>query len=141
MTFRVLRMGMEQQAKLFHESIYDALGTLINALGGPKRVGPMLWPEKLLDASSQLARDCVNPSRKERFDPEQTLLLLKKGREIGCHDAVNYICEAAGYTAPDPVEPETELAKLLREYLELKRREGQLEPKIEEQRTKLARVA
>lgn len=129
------------QSRLFHESIYDALGTLVAALGGPKKVGPMLWPEKTLDAAAQLVRDCLNSARKERFDPEQTLLLLKKGREIGCHDAVNFICGEAGYANPAPIEPEDEYARLQREYINAVNLLAKLTPRIEEQRTKLSRVA
>lgn len=126
--------------QLFYETIYDALGAVVSALGGPKKVGPMLWPEKTLDAAAQLLRDCLNPARKERFDPEQTLFLLKQGRAIGCHDAVNYLCAEAGYDAPRPVEPEDEMARLQREYVQAVKLLATLTPKIEEAKTKL-RVA
>lgn len=131
-------MTMEQAA-LFHETIYDALGTLVSALGGPKKVGSMLWPEKTIDAAAQLVRDCLNPARKERFDPEQTLFLLAKGREVGCHDAMHFACERAGYERPRPTDPEDELSKMLREYLDIEKRRSVLQPKIEEARLRLAR--
>jgi hypothetical protein len=131
---------MTNQPVLFHESILDALGTLVNALGGPMKVGPRLWPEKTLDAAAQLVRDCLNPTRKERFDPEQTLLLLKWGKQVGCHEAINYICFEAGYDKPPILEPEDELARLQREYIEAVKLLSQLTPKIEEQRSKLQRV-
>jgi hypothetical protein len=129
------------QRQLFHETVYDALGALVSAAGGPKKVGPMLWPEKTLDAAAQLVRDCLNAARKERFDPEQTLFLLKLGRQIGCHDAVNYICGEAGYASPAPIEPEDEYARLQREYINAVRALQSLTPKLEQAQAKLQRVA
>lgn len=133
-------MSMDQR-QLFHESIYDALGTLVSALGGPKKVGPRLWPEKTLDAAAQLVRDCLNASRKERFDPEQFTLLLRWGREIGCHDAVNYVCGEAGYASPQPIEPEDEYARLQRQYIEAVKLLAAITPKLAETQAKLQRVA
>jgi hypothetical protein len=126
--------------QLFYETVYDALGSVVSALGGPKKVGPMLWPEKTLDAAAQLIRDCLNPARKERFDPEQTLFLLKRGREIGCHDAINYVCGEAGYTSPTPIEPEDEHARLTRDYIAAVKVLQAITPKLEQVQAKL-RVA
>jgi hypothetical protein len=84
-------------------------------------------------------KDCLNRNRREKFDPEQILWLLKKGREIGCHEPLNWICTNCGYSVPEPMEQETELAKLLREYLDIERRRETLQPKIEELRLKVAR--
>ena len=125
------------QPQLFYENVYEALAAVVYALGGPKKVGPMLWPEKTLDAAAQLVRDCLNPSRKERFDPEQTLLLIRAGREVHCHVAINFICAQAGYADPAPIEPENELARLQREYIHAVQVLAKLTPKIDEARTRL----
>jgi hypothetical protein len=63
--------------------------------------------------------------------------LLRRGREVGRHEPINWICGHCGYSAPEPVEHETELAKLLREYIALDGRQDELKPKIEELRAKL----
>jgi hypothetical protein len=131
---------MSDQAKLFVTDIHDALSDLVRAIGGPKSVGQALKPEKPSDEAAGWVKDCLNRNRREKFDPEHILWLLKKGREAGCHDPIRYICTEAGYTAPEPVEPESELAKLLREYIELEGRRTGMQPKIEELRAKL-RVA
>lgn len=131
---------MSEQDRLFITDIYDALGDLVRALGGPKAVGLALKPEKTGEDAAGWIKDCLNRNRREKFDPEQILWLLRRGREVGCHEPINWICANAGYSAPEPKEPETELAKLLREYLEAETRRAALQPKIEELRTKL-RVA
>ena len=127
-----------EQRPLFHESIYDALKTVVALLGGPKKVGPLLWPEKTVDAAAQLVRDCLNASRKERFDPEQMLFLLRTGREAGCHEAMYYLCDVIGYERPAPTDPEDELQRMLREYLDIQRRGDQLKPRIDEAVSRMA---
>lgn len=129
------------QQPLFYESVYEALAGVVSALGGPKKVGPMLWPEKTLDAAAQLVRDCLNPGRKERFDPEQTMLLLREGRKVGCHAGINFICGQCGYSDPAPIEPEDELARLQREYINAVQVLSKLTPRINEAQAKLTRVA
>lgn len=128
---------MSDQQKLFITDIHDALGDLVRALGGPKAVGLALKPEKASDDAAGWIKDCLNRNRREKFDPEQILWLLRRGREVGCHEPINWICTQAGYSVPEPKEPETELAKLLREYIELESKRSAIQPKIEELRTKL----
>lgn len=130
---------MEQQT-LFHEDINDALRAAVKACGGTKSVASKLWPEKPMHDAQSYLSDCLNSARPAKLSPEQVLLLLKWSKDAGFHGAMHYITTEAGYDAPDPVEPETELAKLLREYLDCEHRRSQLQPKIEEARTKL-RVA
>lgn len=131
---------MSDQAKLFITDIYDALGDLVRAAGGPKAVGQVLKPEMPADESAGWVKNCLNRNRREKFEAEHILWLLKRGREVGCHDPIAFICQEAGYAAPEPVEPETELAKLLREYVAIETKRAGLQPKIEELRIKL-RVA
>lgn len=63
------------------------------------------------------------------------MLVARIARERGCHGVMQYLCAELSYAAPVPVEPETELAGLLREYLASKKREAQLEQKIERLRS------
>jgi hypothetical protein len=128
---------MTDQTKLFITDIHDALGDIVRAIGGPKEVGPAMKPEKPADEAAGWVKDCLNRNRREKFSPEQILWLLKQGRAAGCHEPIRWICNQAGYSAPEPIEEETELAKLLREYIELEARRTGLQPKIEELRAKL----
>lgn len=130
---------MGAQDRLFCEDINEALREIVNALGGPKKVGPMLWPEKTVDQSHSLLLACLNVERKERLTPEQVMLLLREGRGAGCHVGVYFICDQAGYDRPAPIEPEDELARLQREYIAAVAALKTLTPKIEAATLRVAR--
>lgn len=122
------------QPALFVESLNDALRDAVRACGGAKVVAAKLWPEKTPDAASRLLADCLNEHRAERLSPDQLMLVARMARDRGCHVVMQYLCSELSYAAPIPVEPETELASLLREYLAGKKRESQLEQKVEKLR-------
>ena len=109
---------MTMTPSLFHESINDALRECVQACGGHKVVGSLLWPEKAADVAGRLLSDCLNDAKRERLSPEQVLLVLRLARERGCHAGMNFIARDAGYSDPPPVEPEDERAKLQREFIE-----------------------
>lgn len=108
---------MSQHA-LFHESIADAIRAVVQATGGMKAVGRLLWPEKSADAASKLLVDCLNDTRPERLNPEQVMFLARLGRERGCHAVMLYLARECGYSDPTPIEPEDEKAALQRQYIE-----------------------
>jgi hypothetical protein len=126
-----------EQRTLFHEDINDALRAAVKACNGTKAVAMKLWPEKPMTEAQSYLNDCLNPARNAKLSPEQVLLLLRWAKEAGCHDAINYICDEVGYGRPKPIEPEDELTRLLRRYLDAKAELGATEPKIEELRAKL----
>ena len=103
------------QAPLFHESFMDAIRDSIRAAGGSKAVGAKLWPELKADQAGKKVSNCLDESRPERFTPDQLLYILKLSREAGCHSILVWMCQEAGYSSPQPLEPESELAGLIRE--------------------------
>lgn len=109
-------MRGEGQQRLFFEDINDALREVVQQLGGAKAVGAVLWPEKSVEQAQVLLLACLNSERKERLSPEQLVLLLRKGREAGCHAAINFICESCGYSAPLPVNPVDAQAQRVDEF-------------------------
>lgn len=109
---------MSDQQPLFVSDIYDALSDIVRALGGPKKVGAQLKPDRPAEEAAKWIKDCLNRERRERFDPEQMIWLLARGRETGCHAALYFICEQTGYDRPAPVNPEDERAKLQRQVVE-----------------------
>jgi hypothetical protein len=64
-----------------------------------------------------LLSDCLNENREARLNPEQLILLMRLGRDKGCHAAIDYICAAAGYSKPVPIEPDDEKAALQRQFI------------------------
>jgi hypothetical protein len=106
------------QMSLVHESITDALREAINACGGNKKVGPVLYPDLPVDQAAGRIRDCLNPDRRELFSPDQVVLIARLARDAGNHAIMNHLAVELGYLKPAPVEPEDEIARLQREFVE-----------------------
>lgn len=119
------------QLSLHHESITDALREVIQAAGGAKVVGAKMFPDLPVDHAAGRVRDCLNYDRRERFTPEQVLMILRLGHQAGCHAAMAFLTREAGYADPQPVEPEDEVVRLQREFVEASRALMQMAGKIE----------
>lgn len=119
------------QQVLFHESLNDALREVVQTLGGTKKVGVLLRPEKSADEAARWISDCLNPDRREKFDPEQVLWLLREGRRVGCHSGMHFLCSASGYSAAQPIEPKDELAELQRNFIEASKHLSRMADRIE----------
>lgn len=127
------------QPALFYDDIYDALKDVVTAAGGSKAVGTQIWPDKSVAMAHTAVLNCLDRNRPEKFSLTQLVMLLKIGRESGCHAAMNYLCSECGYTAPEPIEPEDELARLQREYIAAVQTLKTLTPKIEAANLRVAR--
>jgi hypothetical protein len=123
---------------LFMEDIYDALRCAVQSLGGPKAVGAQLWPHKPVDQAHRELGDCLNRDNPRKLDPEETLAILRLAREAGYHQAKHWLDAELGYAPSDPVEPETELTKLIRAYLERREQNDKVGPKIDEMISKIS---
>lgn len=108
---------MDQQS-LWHDSPEEALRSLVDALGGPKRVGAeLMGPGKRLEEARRLVLHWCDESRPEKPGMGELLWLLARGRQEGCHTFAAFLMREAGYADPMPVEPEDERARLMREYV------------------------
>jgi hypothetical protein len=108
-----------QQQSLIRETILEALRDDIDAAGGPKVVGLLLWPEKEcpIKAGNHL-RNCLSEDRAERLTPEQVMLVIKKAREHGSACTIAFMCDHASLTRPTPIEPEDQRAQLKRQVIQ-----------------------
>lgn len=106
------------QPALFSEDFTDALRDVVRALGGMKEVGSRLRPEIAADDAGGWLKDCLNPKRRERLNPDQVMWLIREGKKVGCHSIIHYISDDAGYTRPSPLEPKDEVAELQRQFIE-----------------------
>lgn len=106
------------QLRLVVEGVNDCMVEIVRALGGAKKVGGILWPEKAAEQAHRLLLDCLNPDRPAHLTPEQMVLLLKLSRQAGFHNAKHWLDEETGYTPSEPMEPEDEWAKLQRAYVD-----------------------
>ena len=102
---------MTSQQRLFFDDVEDALRVTVQALGGLKPVGCKLWPEKAPDAAGRLLADCLNTAKLEKLSPPQVVLLMKWGREIGCHALASYYSQECAYDFT-PIDPAIERDRL-----------------------------
>lgn len=106
-----------EQLNLIHEDIYEAIKTAVQALGGAKKVGSTLWPDKSPDKAGELLNNCLNRTRHEKLDPEQVLFLSREARKVGVHSIAVFFGDDGGYQIT-PIEPKDEMAELQRQYIE-----------------------
>lgn len=86
------------QAELpFFESPEDAVRAAVQALGGAKKVGTLLWNDKGVDNASRLLLDCINPSRAEKLEMSQVMMILRLAKEAGCHAPFQWMAAQIGY--------------------------------------------
>lgn len=81
----------------FYESPEDALRAAVQALGGSKKVGSMLWFDKGVDNASRHLMDCLNISRAEKLDLSQVMFILRMAKEAGCHSPFAWFAGEIGY--------------------------------------------
>ena len=103
---------------LFHDSIDRALEEVVVACGGFKTTGLALRPEKDADAASRWLHACLDDARPERLTPDQMLFILREGRKVSAHAAINFLLRESGYADAQPIEPEDERAALQRTFIQ-----------------------
>ena len=123
--------GRKMQQELFHETVQDALRELIRATGGTKIVGAKLWPSLPVDQSASKVSDCLNPDRRQHFNENELLHLLRIGRDIGCHAAMNHIATTSGYAEPNPVTPADEVQALQEQFIQAAKELQQMSRRLE----------
>lgn len=106
-----------EEPTMHFEDVYDVLRHVVQRSGGAKAVGALLYPEKSPDCAGRYLMDCLNPSRAEKLDPEQTLTLLRIGHQNGCHRAMHYLAKESGYSQPEPIVAADEQAELRRRFV------------------------
>ncbi|SFF15002.1 hypothetical protein [Paracidovorax wautersii] len=99
---------------LLYEDELDAARDAVKHLGGAKKVGPMIWPDKTPDGAARYLLDCLNCQRAERLAPSQLMMLMRLSREVGFHGLTAFIMRETGYAPPVPVEPTSEAELLTR---------------------------
>lgn len=119
------------QDELFHEDINAALGHVISAIGGMKRVGSELWPAMAADQAGRKLANCLNDSHQQQLHPGDVLWILKAGRAAGIHSAMAFLCRECGYDDPRTVEPEDEAAALQREFIQAQEQMQQMLRRME----------
>jgi len=105
------------QMPLFYDTYEDAIRDCVTALGGNKAVGNMLWPALPADEAGRKLAHCLNPEKREKLDLGELRLIRREARKAGVHILAHYEARDAGYTEPQPLNPEDEAAQLQREFI------------------------
>ncbi|MCM2537960.1 hypothetical protein [Burkholderia glumae] len=92
----------------FYEGPEDALKAAVQALGGAKKIGPMLWPDKSADTAGRQLLDCLNPSRSEKLDLSQTMMIFRLARDAGCFAPFQWFALEIGFEAKPATKAEEE---------------------------------
>lgn len=106
-----------KQTELFHEDIFEALRTDIQALGGSKVVGAMLWPQLSPDKAGEKLANCLNRTRQEKFDPEEVLFIQREAARVGSLASLSFHADYVSIHRPVVIEPEDEKAQLQKDYI------------------------
>jgi hypothetical protein len=106
-----------EQPNLFGDTVFDALESLVAALGGMKRVGYALWPDDGPEKAGQHLRDALNPKHRTNLPPEKFMELLRMGHKAGIHSAFDFVCDELEYQRTDPVNREQQVAELQKDFI------------------------
>lgn len=119
------------QIPLFFDTYEAAIRAAVDALGGLKVVGSMLWPAREPDAAARNLAAALDPDKREKLDLSELRLIRREARKRGIHVLAAYEARDAGYADPQPLEPEDERAKLQREFIEGVRRLAGIEARLQ----------
>lgn len=95
----------------FYEGPEDALRAAIQVLGGAKKVGAVLWPDKGVDAAARILLDCINTGRHEKLELSQVMHIFTMAKDAGFHAPFVWFCGEIGYESK-PITKSEEVDRL-----------------------------
>ena len=126
-----MNQNVTPQLALFFDDIYQALMADIQALGGSKKIGSVLWPSLKPDKAGEKVANCANRSHAQKFDLEDMLLVIREARKVGSYATAFFMAGDTGFAQPQPIEPEDEKARLQTEFIQAVKAVQQLSGKLE----------
>ena len=116
--------------KLFYDDEFDALAqTITNSERPFKQCAAFLFPHLKPESQYAKLKACLNAEKGERLTFGQIIALCKFCER---YDALYFFADELHHGRPEKIAPETELARLEREYIEAVKTLQSLTPKIEE---------
>ena len=79
-----------QQNKLFHDSIFDAIGADVAACGGIKKVACALWPTLEPTVAAARLRGALNPEHAQKLCPEEVIAIKRLARQHDSTATIDY---------------------------------------------------
>ena|SRR5690242_19970402 len=108
----------DRHVSMICESYREALLATIMALGGFKRVGAELWPTLDIEDARARLTHCLSEHKREVLSPESLRMIRRIARAADVHTLAVYEMRDAGYSDPQPIDPEDERASLQRQFIE-----------------------
>lgn len=102
---------MNQQS-LWIDTWTDAVKALVDACGGPKRVGEYLRPDLPADDAGEWLLKTLKSNRREVMSAPQLIQLLMLGRRHSCDVLAAFVLDQAGYEPPKVLKLETEAQRV-----------------------------
>lgn len=114
-----------EQADLWHETIFDAVGTAVKAAGGPKKIVPKLWPAVPEGQAAQRLRDAINPEHAQKLCLSEFVHVARLAKDAGDNSIMEFLARDLGYElkalAPADAKKRAKRARRLALLDELKR--------------------
>jgi hypothetical protein len=95
----------------FYDIPEKALDACIQSLGGCKKVGRLLFPEKTIESASTYLSNCVDPHRNEKLSLSHTMMLFRLAKGIGFYSPFVWFSNECGYDAR-PIAKDEEVDRL-----------------------------
>lgn len=124
------------QSALWHDSLYDAVRAAVDAIGGPKKVGALLWPAKPLAEAQRRLLHCLDPERDHKLSLDEFELIFVEARKADCHTIAQYLA-GHGYKV-EPTNPRDEHDQLMHEYIAAVNRMEQLTKQMQRAQLRVA---
>lgn len=106
------------QHALFHDTIFDAIGADIAAIGGFKVAAGKLWPSESPTTAAAKLRNAVNPEQPHKLCPDEVLRIKRLAKDSGSFATINYESRELGFE-PTWKTPAEQLSERLRKHNEL----------------------
>lgn len=118
------------QAELFHDNPIDALRSTVEALGGAKRVGAMVWPALPIVEAQRRMLKVLDPERAEKLSLDELFHIWRAARDRGIHILTEYVGYSMHYEVR-PIQPEERKAELVDRVAALLAQAAQLTKQLE----------
>lgn len=105
------------QGALFHEDIYSAYRTDVQAAGGFKAMGSKLKPSLKPDKAGEWLSQCLTADRPEKLSLEDQIFIKAEARKHNSFAALTFEMQELCMSMPTPIEPEDERARLQRDFI------------------------
>ena len=115
-------------------SVYDSIKAAVTALGGYKKVGYLLWPDKTMRVAGQRLSDCLNEEKADKLSLEEIEFIAEEAARVGCFTIASRFAAISGGAY---IEPNTsEEARLQAELKDIEARQLSIKGRLRELKDK-----